>query len=274
MAGPPRGGHPRGHRLVAPAFPRRAGRGSAGVIGHGDLDSLRLAAGDALLLDFDGTLTEIGPDPDAIRLEAGVGEALRRLMARLSGAVGILSGRDVRDLAARTPAEVWRIGTHGLEILAPGEAAGLAPAKPPEAVLAALRAVAGDHPGVRLEIKGPVAALHFRASPDAAEACLRAARQAAGAAAGHVSQAGKMVVEVKPAGAHKGAALRRLAERPPFAGRRPVVLGDDATDEDAIEAAQAMGGIGVKVGEGDSAARLRAPDPAAVRAWLVREAGT
>ena len=63
-----------------------------------------------------------------------------------------------------------------------------------------------------------------------------------------------MVVEVKPAAAHKGAALRALASRPPFAGRRPVMLGDDTTDEDAIAAAQALGGLGVKVGPGDSAA--------------------
>jgi len=60
---------------------------------------------------------------------------------------------------------------------------------------------------------------------------------------------------------------------PPFAGRRPVMLGDDTTDEDAIAAALALGGIGVKVGPGPSAARLRAPDPAAVRAWIDREAG-
>ena len=80
-----------------------------------------------------------------------------------------------------------------------------------------------------------------------------------------------MVVEVKPAAAHKGAALRRLAAAPPFAGRRPVMLGDDTTDEDAIAAAQDLGGLAVKVGPGPTAARLRAPDPAAVRAWLARE---
>ena len=50
------------------------------------------------------------------------------------------------------------------------------------------------------------------------------------------------------------------------------MLGDDTTDEDAIAAAQALGGLGVKVGPGATAARLRAPDPAAVRAWLAREA--
>ena len=81
-----------------------------------------------------------------------------------------------------------------------------------------------------------------------------------------------MVVEVKPEAAHKGSTLRRLMRRAPFAGRRPVMIGDDTTDEDAIEAAIALGGLGVKVGAGASAAALRAPDPAAVRAWIVREA--
>ena len=74
-------------------------------------------------------------------------------------------------------------------------------------------------------------------------------------------QPGKMVVEVKPDAAHKGRALRRLAGAPPFAGRRPVMFGDDTTDEDAIAAAQDLGGLGIKVGHGATAARLRAPDP-------------
>jgi trehalose 6-phosphate phosphatase len=51
------------------------------------------------------------------------------------------------------------------------------------------------------------------------------------------------------------------------------MFGDDTTDEDAIEAAQALGGIGVKIGPGATGARLRAPEPAALRAWLAREAG-
>jgi trehalose 6-phosphate phosphatase len=126
---------------------------------------------------------------------------------------------------------------------------------------------------VRLELKGPVAALHFRAAPEAEAACLAAAEAAAAAAPGHVTQAGKMVVEVKPAHAHKGRTLRRLTALAPFAGRRPVMLGDDTTDEDAFDAAQALGGLGVKIGPGPTAARLRAPDPAAVHAWLLREAG-
>ena len=125
---------------------------------------------------------------------------------------------------------------------------------------------------MRLELKGPVAALHYRAAPEAEVACVAAALEAARLAPGLVHQQGKMVVEVKPEAAHKGRALRRLASELPFAGRRPLMFGDDTTDEDAIEAAEALGGIGIKVGAGATAAELRAPDPAALRAWLAREA--
>lgn len=234
------------------------------------LDQLSLERQDALFLDFDGTLAEIGPDPDAIRLEAGMPEVLGRLAGRLGGALAVLSGRGLRDLAARTPGALWRIGSHGLEIAAPDAPLPGAPAEPPEAVLAPLRELAAA--GVRIEIKGAVVALHFRAVPEAEARCLAAASLAAAAAPGLVVQPGKMVVEVKPGYANKGEALRRLLKQAPFAGRRPVMIGDDRTDEDAILVAEALGGVGVKVGAGETAARLRAADPADVRAWLRREA--
>jgi trehalose 6-phosphate phosphatase len=238
---------------------------------HDELEALTLQSSDALYLDFDGTLAEIGPDPDAIRLPSETQIALETLARWLDGALAIISGRDLRDLAARTPAGAWRLGGHGLEVLPPYAAPPPSPPKPPEAMLAPLRQVA-RRPGVRLELKGPVAALHYRAAPEEGPACLAAAQAAAGTLPDHVVQAGKMVVEVKPASAHKGLALRRLAGLPPFNGRRPLMLGDDATDEDAMQAAVQLGGVAVKVGPGETAASVRAPDPAAVRAWLARAA--
>lgn len=238
----------------------------------GDLEGLRLGPGDALFLDFDGTLAEIGPDPGAIRLPDGTHEALGGLAHRLGGALALISGRDLRDLVSRTPQGVWRLGGHGIEVLPPGLPPPAPPPPPDEAMLMPLRAAAG-HPRVRLEIKGPVAALHFRAAPEAEAACLAAAKEASDLVVGHVVQAGKMVVEVKPAEAHKGAALRRVMAMRPFVGRRPVMLGDDTTDEDAMAAALELGGVAVKVGAGTSVARLRARHPAAVRAWVAREAG-
>ena len=238
-----------------------------------DLATLALGPMDALFLDFDGTLAEIGPDPDAIHLPGATHRHLEALADRLGGALALLSGRDLRDLAARSPAGVWRLGGHGLETLPPGASPPPPPPPPPELILGPLREAA-RLPGVRLELKGPVAALHFRAAPESGPACLAAAEAAARLAPGHVAQAGKMVVEVKPASAHKGTALRGLMTLPPFAGRRPVMLGDDTTDEDALAAALALGGLGIKIGPGPSAARLRSPDPAAVRAWIARLAET
>jgi trehalose 6-phosphate phosphatase len=52
----------------------------------------------------------------------------------------------------------------------------------------------------------------------------------------------------------------------PFAGRKPVFIGDDVTDEDGIRAARALGGAGFRVDEAFGT-------PAGVRAWL-QEAAT
>nr|WP_245242937.1 trehalose-phosphatase [Pararhodobacter sp. SW119] len=235
------------------------------------MDALRLTARDALYLDFDGTLAEIGPDPDAIMLSATTLAALTALAARLGGALAVLSGRDLRDLARRTPDSLWRVGGHGLEVLPPGATIPPAASAPSGSFMDALLPLAVI-PGVRIEVKGPVVAIHYRAAPEAEVACLEAAKAALDLAPGYSVQSGKMIVELKPQGADKGAALRRLASLEPFAGRRPIMLGDDTTDEDAMRAARALGGIAVKVGEGESVADLRANDPAAVRAWIAREA--
>lgn len=111
---------------MAPKLPRgsrRNGSGGLTMVPLGDLAALHLQPGDALFLDFDGTLTDIGPDPDAIALSATVTGNLLLLANRLEGAVAILSGRDIRDLAKRVPPALWRAGGHGLEIIGPDAAA-------------------------------------------------------------------------------------------------------------------------------------------------------
>jgi trehalose 6-phosphate phosphatase len=81
-----------------------------------------------------------------------------------------------------------------------------------------------------------------------------------------------MVAELRPPGPDKGDAVRALMAEPPFAGARPVVVGDDLTDEHAFEAAASLGGAGVLVGPSrSSTASWRLEDVAAVGRWL-REA--
>jgi trehalose 6-phosphate phosphatase len=73
--------------------------------------------------------------------------------------------------------------------------------------------------------------------------------------------AGQMMWEVRPRGADKGRAVTVLMERAPFAGRLPLFIGDDVTDEDGMRVALALGGDGLRVDDAFG-------DPSGVRAWL------
>jgi trehalose 6-phosphate phosphatase len=78
-----------------------------------------------------------------------------------------------------------------------------------------------------------------------------------------------MVSEVRTAGPDKGDSLKEFLNVTPFAGRMPVMVGDDLTDEHAFGAAEEMGGYGILVGRPRrTAARYRLASVAEVRSWL------
>ena len=77
-----------------------------------------------------------------------------------------------------------------------------------------------------------------------------------------------MVIELKPDDANKGKALRAMCAKPLFEGRVPVMVGDDTTDEDAMQAAAELGGYGIKVGDGASCAAYRLDTPDSVWRWI------
>jgi trehalose 6-phosphate phosphatase len=222
---------------------------------HAAVPALR--EGDALFLDFDGTLAALQDNADTVHISALISDLVVACAERLGGALAILSGRDLDDLAQRVPDGVWRFGNHGLRGAAPGEAPQPFIGTPPPALEDAVLAIARRYPGVRVEPKGLVLAIHYRAAPDCAQALGTALRSALAPFATYGLQHGKMVFEAKPATANKGACLLRAMKMAPFAGRRPVMIGDDTTDEDAFIASHAAGGIAVKVGAGPTAADQR-----------------
>ena len=225
----------------------------------------------ALFLDFDGTLAPLGDDPDAVRLPPEGAAVLRALHDLLDGALVIISGRDIRDLAARTPLGLWRVGGHGLDVCAPGTPPEpRASASAPADLKSGLARLADRFPGARLEDKGAVLALHYRAAPNAGRDLANSAARLIGKYDGYGLQHGKMVLEAKPKAANKGAALAAMMARPDFAGRTPVMVGDDVTDEDAMIAALKAGGAAIKVGAGETAAPWRLAHPGAVWTWLKR----
>ncbi len=114
--------------------------------------------------------------------------------------------------------------------------------------------------------------MHFRKHPELRERAEHIASEAArGLAALHVVP-GHGIFEIVERGVTKARALALFSARPPFAGRMPVYVGDDTTDEDAIRAANEAGGFGVKVGPGGTNAAYRLPDVDAVHRWLAASA--
>jgi len=225
----------------------------------------------AYFLDFDGTLVDIAETPEAVAVGARLRDTLAALAAATCGAVALVSGRSLADLDRLVaPLRLPAAGLHGLELRAAADGAALAASPQPLTAgeRAALSALPARHSGVLVEDKGAAVALHFRRAAAAEDDCLALAQALVSAAPGRSLLRGKMVVEVKLARSDKGEAVRRLMRQPPFAGRRPVFLGDDATDEDGFAATLALGGLAVRVGAGESRATCRLPGPAAALAWL------
>ena len=230
---------------------------------------LRLA-GTALFLDFDGTLVELAEAPDLIEIPDTLPALLARLAGRLEGRLAIVSGRAIADLERYLgDAALTVSGSHGLELRLPGgrSLGGSAPDAMDD-VRRQVARFAAEMPGLLVEEKPASAAVHFRQAPDQEEK-VGAFLAALAERTGLVLQHGKMVIELRPRGADKGDALRRIMAEPVFAGARPLFVGDDLTDEDAFTAAAALGGAGVLVGAPrDTAARWRLPSVAAVAQWL------
>lgn len=223
----------------------------------------------ALFLDFDGTLVDIAQTPDQVVLPADLVPTLARLHARLQGAVAIITGRPLGQIDAfLAPLQLAGAGEHGAVRRLPSGELLSAPTPDLRDIAAQLDAFAQTRPGLRVERKRHGVALHYRSAPQFEPDCLRLAQELAAPRADLALLHGKAVVEFKPADVDKGRALQALMQTPPFLGRSPVFLGDDTTDEAAITAADRLGGQGVKVGPGPSAARYRLAGPVAVLAHL------
>jgi trehalose 6-phosphate phosphatase len=225
----------------------------------------------ALFLDLDGTLVDIEARPQ----DVVAGDALRALLRRACGAAGgamaLITGRTISDADRILGGAIANIaGVHGLEHRINGKLnRDHEAASELNAALEDVRDLVNA--GVlhaRIEEKGASVALHYRHAPEI-EQDVRAC--AAQIAARHRLRTlpGKMVIEIV-AGAHtKGEALDTFMRAAPFAGRLPVAVGDDVTDEDAFAAAARAGGFAIRVGESrSSSAAYRLATPAAVHDWL------
>lgn len=227
------------------------------------------AASSALFLDFDGTLVELAPEPDAIVIPPELVPLLAALRERLGGALAVVSGRAVGAIDTFLhPLDLPVAGVHGSERRTANGNMVLLPTPSLQTVEEAAAQLLRAHPGLALEPKRGALALHYRQAPQLQDLCRQTMEAAVAASPGVSLLHGKMVFEAKSAQANKGLAIDAFLQEPPFAGRVPVFLGDDTTDEAGFGVAQRAGGAGIKVGQGDTLARHRIASPAAVRAAL------
>jgi trehalose 6-phosphate phosphatase len=219
----------------------------------------------------DGTLIEIAPTPDTVRVPRGLPRLLGHLHDRMGGALALVSGRPIAEIDRLfAPVLLPAAGVHGAEIRLHGPIERMAGGfEDGAAVRAAVAAFAAAHPGLRVEDKGAALALHYRGAPALERPVDHFAAALARQFRLHL-QAGKCVAELKASPSTKGDALRRMMAAAPFAGRVPVMVGDDLTDEHGFEAARALGGLALRVGaaERPSAATARIPTPADLRRRL------
>ena len=188
----------------------------------------------------------------AVADEVHVADDLRDSLARLSratgGALALVSGRPIADLdravrAAQAAGDrrPWRRAAPARD-----EPTRSAPPLPPD-LRRHLAAAATPGSGIIVEDKGYSLALHYRQAPqqeDRLRSHIAAGRAAYPGEATEVLP-GKAMLEVKRPDVSKGDGVRELMQHPPFAGRMPVFIGDDVTDESVFAVLPELGRQGL-----------------------------
>jgi trehalose 6-phosphate phosphatase len=226
----------------------------------------------ALFLDIDGTLLEHAAHPDAVFVHDELRMLLARLESQLDGALAFITGRSIAAVDHLfQPLRLRAAGLYGLEhrlvrdgpVEAAGEPADIA------ALAEEIEAELGSA-DVYIERKGPILAIHTRAAPHLLQRAIQLVDQALDRLpVGYRVLAGNAGVELMPLEAAKGAAIRRFMEQPAFAGRSPVFLGDDTSDENGFDVINEMDGVSVRIRpRGPTAARHALAGVDEALAWL------
>lgn len=206
-------------------------------------------------LDFDGTLAPIVEDPTQAHVHPDVPDLLVELADRVRG-IAVITGRPVRqalalgglDAVGARVTERGRdfavLGQYGNERWTGSERRVVSP-RPPAGLAGFLREVPSllrrvDAPDAFVEAKGLAVALHTRRLEDPEGSFARLLPVVTESAQRHglAVEPGRLVVEVRAPGMHKGLAVAGLAEQ--WGAKGFLFAGDDLGDVEAFTALKEM----------------------------------
>lgn len=225
----------------------------------------------AWFLDVDGTLFEIERYPALVIADSRLLRLLNRLKNACDGAVALTSGRSLDQLEdVFGPLTLAAAASHGLELRAPDGTVQHLGRSIPYRFTDKITVFVEQHRGLLLEQKPFSMSVHYRSVPALEDKVLQTMREVQAELGDDFRLLrGKMVAEILPVIANKGSAIETFMRTPPFAGRRPVFVGDDVTDEDGFAVVNKMAGMSVRVGDAaNSAARWQLANVSELRAWL------
>lgn len=218
----------------------------------------------ALFLDLDGTLLDIAPAPDRVRVPPDLTADLKRAADALDGALAVVSGRMLAEVdALLAPLRLPTAGEHGAVIRLPDGRLDEIATTVPTGWVEALTQAADTHAGILIERKTHSVVAHYRRAAHQEDFVRALCRELVeGHEDAFEALPCKLAQEIRPRGVTKERAVRTLMAVRPFKGRRPVFIGDDVTDEDGYRAAAALGGEGLSVFDRFGGR------PSLVREWL------
>ncbi len=227
----------------------------------------------AIFFDIDGTLLDLAPTPLEVHVSSRLQQALAALQRRVGGALAFVSGRPVAEIDRLfSPFRAPAVGGHGAEIrvTADGKTQRSKLATIDDELRAEFSQIVQLDPGILVEDKGYSVAIHYRQSPGIGSEVMQhivAICRSERCDALEILP-GKFVIEVKPSGYNKGSGLIEMMSVAPFAGRKPVFIGDDVTDHAAFAALPEFGGIGMSVGGVQPGTDFNFDGPQDVRLWI------
>ena len=232
----------------------------------------------ALFLDVDGTMIDFAVTPSEVVVPDRLVDDIATIERALGGALAVVSGRTTLDIDHLfQPLRLRSSGVHGAEIrYDPLMAVTTAPTAHllPTRLWQGLEDILSAFPGAAAENKRFSFAVNYRAAPGLGPRLLDALQEFAAAEPAfqlNVIEA-NLAFDIKGGCFNKGAAIDDFLTRSPFAGRAPIFICDDWTDESGFAAVERAGGVAYSVGTERPNVSGVFPNPAMVREWLGRAA--